>query len=523
MAEKESSQGNKICLEKEVIILINPPQFSTPSQVTDGVVPPLGLLYISAVLKKNRFKVNIIDCLGEDPKHYFKYKNSMYRGLEIRDIIRKIPDNTKIVGITCMFSMNHTFVTNLCKLIKEKYPKMLIVLGGSHVTPLPEYCLKSDVDFVILGESEYSFLRLCRSLSKNNWKIKQSEIKKIKGVGYKINSRVIINKEIELIKNIDSLPYPDWDSIPMENYFSLKQSHGSLRFNKWTIMLFSRGCPYNCSFCTTPYIWKRKWRVRDPIKVVDEISFLQKKYGIKEIHFEDENMNTNPKKLKLFCDELMKRKIKINWQAANGIRPNGLNKNLLSKMIKSGCTNLILCPESGSKRVLDKIINKSLNLNDIIRVFNIAVKLKLKTTAYFIIGLPGEKKDDIKKTMKFIRKCAKIGVDECVISSFSPLPGSKLFYNLCDENKIKINENFFKMLISIGDLIKAKSWSEHITGNELRRYKIIGYLSFHIIKGIFHPIKILCSILNIISGKQELKTERVILSKLKNMWRFKND
>ena len=201
----------------------------------------------------------------------------------------------------------------------------------------------------------------------------------------------------------------------MKNYFSLKQSHSSLRYDKWAIMLFSRGCPYNCSFCNTPYIWRKKWRVRDPIKVVDEILHLQKKYGIKEIHFEDENMGTDPKKLELFCDELMKRKIKINWQAANGMRPNGLNKNLLSKMLKSGCTNIILAPESGSKKVLDKILNKSLNLNDIIRVFKIANKLNLKTTAYFIMGLPGEKKEDIKKTIKFAIRCAKIGVDECVI------------------------------------------------------------------------------------------------------------
>jgi radical SAM superfamily enzyme YgiQ (UPF0313 family) len=484
--------------------------------VTDGVVPPLGLLYLSSVLKKNKFKVQIIDCLGENPEHYYKYFGSTYRGLKPKEIIKKIPQKTKIVGISCMFSMTYIFVMRLCKLIKEAYPETFIVLGGAHVTALPKYILKSkNIDFVCLGESENTFLNLCESLSKNSWKIKLSEIKKIEGIGYKTNSKIIVNKDIELIKDIDTLPYPDWESIPMKNYFALKQSHGSLRFDRWMIMLFSRGCPYNCSFCNTPYIWKRIWRVRDPKKVVEEILYLQKKYGIKEVHFEDENISTDPNKLKQFCDELIRRDIKISWQAANGMRPHGINEEILTKMVKSGCSNIILAPESGSKRVLDKIINKSLNLDEILRVSQIANKLNLKTTVYFIMGLPGEKKSDIIKTIMFLIKLARRGVDECDISLFVPLPGSRLFNQLCQEKKIEVNNDFFESLVSIGDLQKAKSWSKYVSDTELKLYQLLGFLLFHSTKFIFHPKKVFRSILNIMSGKQELKTERLILSKLR--------
>lgn len=498
------------------IVLINPPQFSSSHQVTAGLVPPLGLLYLSSVLKKNHFEVRFIDGLGEKPNNYYKCGSDSYRGVELEEILKRITDETKIVGISCMFSMNHLLVMNLVSLIKNTYPNIIIILGGAHITALPNFILNTGlVDIVCLGESENSFLKVCQSLRENNWKINLLEIKKIKGIGCRNEEELYLNEEIELIKDIDSLPYPDWDSIPIENYFALKQSHGSLRSEKWTIMLFSRGCPYNCSFCNTPYIWKKRWRVRDPKKVVEEIIYLQKKYGIEEVHFEDENISTNSKKLHEFCDEIINQNIKIKWQAANGMRPNGIDEILLRKMIKSGCTNVVFAPESGSYRVLDKIIDKRMDLSEIIQISKITNKLKIKTAIYFIMGLPGERKKDIFKTLKFMLKLARIGADECIISLFAPLPGSRIFYWLLNEKKIILNDDFFKSSIAMGDLGKAKSWSKHINDRELKFYQLIGYLSFHFTKMVFHPTKTLNSIHNVLQGKQELKTERLLISKFK--------
>jgi len=407
---------------------------------------------------------------------------------------------------------------NLCRLIKEKYPGMIIALGGAHITALPEYILGHDyIDFVCLGESENTFLKLCQSLLKRQWRPDFPELKGIPGLGFRHNSTMIINKNLELLDNIDSIPYPDWGSFPIQNYFRLKESHGNLRSERWMIMLFSRGCPYNCSFCTTPKIWKRRWRPRDPKQVVQEIKFLQRNYNIQEVHFEDENMNTDINRLKEFCDELIRQKIDIVWQTANGIRPNGLDEELLAKMIKSGCSNIVLAPESGSKRVLDGIIDKSLELGEIVRVCGIANKLKLKLAVYFIMGLPQEKKSDLFKTLRLLIMLAYKGADECLIGVFAPLPGSRLFDQLCAEGQIKVDSEFFESLIAMGDIGKAKSWSKYIANYELKIFQLAGYFLFHGTKLFLHPVKAYRTFLNIVSGRQELKTERFILLKLKKI------
>ncbi|MDD4910462.1 MAG: radical SAM protein [Candidatus Omnitrophica bacterium] len=500
------------------ITLINPAQFSSPTQVTDGVTPPLGLLYISSILKKNNFRVHLIDGLGENPGQYYKYKGSAYRGLRPSELIEKIHPATRVIGISCLFSIAHAFVMDLCRSIKERLPKAVLVLGGAHASALPEYMLMSGcVDFVCVGEAEITFLKLCRALAGNQWEVDLSDLKDIPGLCFKHGSGLIINKDIELLQDVDSLPYPDWDAVPMNNYFRFREPHGCTRSDKWTVMLFSRGCPYDCSFCTTPGIWRRKWRPRDPKKVVEEIIFLQKKYGIEEVHFEDENMNTEPGRLLAFCDELIRQGVKINWQPANGIRPHRMNAEIISRMVEAGCTNIILAPESGSKRVLDEIIGKSLDLEEIIKVARIANRAKIKTSVYFIMGFPGEKKGDIFKTLGLMMRLAKNGVDECVAGLFAPLPGAKLFDKLRKAGKIKVDEAFFASLISMGDIGKARSWSEDIADWELKVYQISGYLLFHGVKAAFHPVKTGRVVLNVLSGRQELKTERFILSKFRKI------
>lgn len=498
------------------VTLINPPQLSTAHQVTNGLVPPLGPMYLSAVLKANNFPVTFIDALGEAPTHYYKYDGCTYRGLGAEEIVSRIPRDTKLVGITAMFSINYIYVIGLCRLIKEKRPGIPIVLGGAHVTALPEFVLECPyVDFICLGEAEIVFLKLCQTLERNNWTFNVDELRKLKAVGFKDGGRVYLNKDLELMKDVDGAPYPDWDSLPVENYFALKESHGSLRYDRWAIMLFSRGCPYDCSFCNTPYIWKRKWRARDPKKVVDEIVYLQNKYGVREIHFEDENMSTDLKALERFCEELIGRKIDIKWQAANGMRPDRITERLIMKMSESGCTNIVLAPESGSQRVLEEVVTKTIDLEEVLRVALTASKHKLKTSVYMMMGMPGERREDMWKSIWFLIRLAKRGIDECVVSLFVPLPGSELFNRLWKEGKIQVDDAFFRSLIAQGDLAKSKSWSEEVSDVELNFYRLLGYGMFHLTKLIFHPINVFRSVLNVLTGKQELKSERVLVTKIR--------
>jgi radical SAM superfamily enzyme YgiQ (UPF0313 family) len=512
-----SVQGN-LTMPQGEIVLINPAQLSTPGQANDQVVPPMGLMYIASVLKNNNFKVKFIDALGENPGQYYKSNNRTYRGLKPGEILDKIHPGSRLIGISCMFSLAHNFVMALCKLIKTEYPNIKITLGGAHVTALPDYLLQYDyVDFVCLGESEKTFLRLCESMRRNRWEADPLSLSGIEGLGFKSGPAKTISRGIELLDDIDSLPYPDRDIIPLDNYFRLRSAHGSLRSDRWAVLFFSRGCPFDCSFCTTPMIWKRQWRSRDPRKVVDEIRFLQEKYGVDEIHFEDENMNTDISKLDEFCNELIKQKIKINWQPANGIRPHGLDSRIISKMYESGCTNIVLAPESGSRRVLEKIMNKFSEPEEISRVCRLADRHKIRTMLFFIMGLPGEKISDAIQTIKYMIRLAIDGADECAISLFVPLPGCRIFDQLHKEGRVKIGEEFFESLISQGDIYKVKSWSEYISAPELKLLQLSGYALFHLAKLFFHPLKTGKMFLNVLSGRQELKTERSAFLKLERL------
>jgi radical SAM superfamily enzyme YgiQ (UPF0313 family) len=472
-------------------------------------------MYIASVLKEHNFRVDFIDALGEDPEQYYKYKGRTYRGLNPGEILDKINPGCKLIGISCMFSLAHNFVMALCGLIKRGYPQIKIALGGAHVTALPDYLLQYDcVDFVCLGESEYTFLRLCQSMRDNRWEAEPLSLGGIGGMGFKSGPKMTVNRDIQLLDDIDSLPYPDRDIIPMDNYFRLRAAHGSVRSERWAVLFSSRGCPYDCSFCTTPMIWKMQWRPRDSRKVVDEIKFLQEKYGIEEVHFEDENMNTDIAKLGEFCDELIKQRIKIDWQPANGIRPHGMDDEIISKMSRSGCTNIVLAPESGSSRVLEKIMNKFSHPGEIRRVCKLAYRHKIKTTLFFIMGLPGEKISDVIQTIKYMIRLAIDGADECAISLFVPLPGCRIFDQLQKEGRIKIGEELFESMASQGDIRKAKSWSEHISDSELKLLQLSGYILFHLTRLFFHPLKSGRMLLNILSGRQELKTERSAFLKL---------
>ena len=182
-------------------------------------------------------------------------------------------------------------------------------------------------------------------------------------------------------------------------------------------------------------------------------------------------------------------------------------------MKESGCYHIVVAPESGSKKVLENIIHKEQELSDVERCINYGNKIGLKTAAYFVIGLPGETREDILQTIHFAKKLAKLGLDEVVFSLFIPLPGSELYELLLNKkNKIQINS------VSIGDLSISKSWSEFLTDKELNNLRKKAYINFHITKMIYHPFKFLKMILNVLLGKEETKTERTLITFIKRLF-----
>lgn len=281
-------------------------------------------------------------------------------------------------------------------------------------------------------------------------------------------------------------------------------------------MLAGRGCPYECTFCTTPLIWRRRWRVRSVENLLAEMELLHRTYGVTDFHFEDENLGTNPRWLHRFCDALVERNLPVTWQPSNGMRPETLlDPGLMAKMKKSGCSLLVFTLESASDRVRNEIIRKRMDIASVETAVALARREGLKSTCYFMIGLPGETREEATETIRYAHRLARRGLDECVISLFSLLPGSELFNDFHRTGKLQLDAGFFSDLLSIGDLSKFRSWTDHISSRELRRLRFQGYFGFVLTKAFFHPGKVTRSLWNLIAGGDQLKSERVVRTFLK--------
>jgi magnesium-protoporphyrin IX monomethyl ester (oxidative) cyclase len=483
------------------VLLINPPQIFTKSQVTAGVFPPIGLAYIAAFLAKNGHKVKIIDALGEAFGNFSNYDDDIYiRGLTVNELVKKVEKSKPdLIGISNLYTFAYPLVKDISDAIKN-VTSVPIVVGGAHVSIQTETVLSSSkIDYVVIGEGEQATLELVEHLDKG------SDVSKIDGIGYKTHGKVKINPKLNFIKNLDELPFPARNLLPMENYFKAKEAHGSVKEDKWTPIITSRGCPNNCSFCSTPRIWHRLWRARSAKNVVDEIEECVKKWDIKEIHFNDENVTVDIKRAREICNEIIERKLDIVWQTPNGIGVEHLDKDTLSLMKKSGCYHITVAPENASRYVLN-LMNKEINLQHIREVVQWCRQLGIKTASYFIFGFPGERKEDILTTLRYSRLLASDGLDEVVYSLFTPLPGSKMAE--------KFNKLDYYDFLAMADLNRMPSWYSK-EKNYLKRLRIIAYSSFYLTKFVTRPSSFFKFVNNVAHGKQETKTERTVLNIIK--------
>jgi len=490
------------------LLLINPPQIFSKYQVATGIVPPLGLAYLASYAIKEGIDVEIIDALGESPDTITPFTDDIYlRGMTHDQIIDRISYKTKLIGISNLFSFAFPDVKILIEEIKSTFPNIPVVLGGPHPTHLCDYTLKNTkTDYIIIGEGEVPLIHLWNFITGDLL------IDDVPSLAYlNDDGEVIRTVAFPRIKNInsDNLPFPARHLLPMENYIGEQEAHGAVN-DRWTTILSSRGCPYGCTFCDSR---RTKFISRTATDVVDEIEHCNNKYGIVEFHFEDDNMTLQRDRIIEICEEIIKRGLDIRWQTPNGIRASVTDEVMLLKMKESGCTHITLAPESGSKRVMEEIVQKGKDFShdQLLEIGRSAHKIGMKSAAYFILGLPGEKIDDIKQTIAYANQLARAGVDEVSFGLFIPLPGTPLWDHVVDN----YGQPDFLDLLVIGDLNRAVSWTEYVTSDELNNFRRRAYLLFQLNRMIFHPIKFWNTLLNVFRGFAETKTENKIRTFIK--------
>ena len=349
-------------------------------------MPPLGILYISAVLEKNGFQVKIVpaDILN----------------LSWSEIKQEIQDfKPDLIGVTST-TENRFQSFKLIRYAKKVHPSALTILGGPHSSMAPEDCLAHipELDIVVRGEGEMTMLELCQVLEKEKV---LAAVEKIKGIYFKLNGQIKSSPPRPPLQDLDSLPLPAFHLIPFERYNFRFQVPGKGMLPAANVMT-SRGCPFNCNFCATPINWGRTVRTRTPQSIVEEIEFLIKKYGVQVIFFFDDTFNVNKKRVEEICNLILEKKLDIFWKC--DARLDLLDKPLLEKMKEAGLFHLSFGLEAGSERVRNEIINKKINIEDFHSVIQWCNELNIIPNAFFIFSHPTETWQEAQQTVKIIEE-----------------------------------------------------------------------------------------------------------------------
>lgn len=413
------------------VLLINPP-LTLLSYEIRSVVPPLGLTYIGAVLEKKGHEVEILDTVALNWRTPTRVKGMVHFGQKWKDISKSIKKSSPdVVGVSCLFSSQSHNAHKVAELVKVYDPDVPVVMGGAHPSALPKQVLEDqNVDYVIIGEGEISTSEFLDKWSR------EAPLNDIDGFAYRAGKKIKVKPKRFFIENLDSLPFPARHLLPMEEYFNAMTSHASaLMRRRFTSMITSRGCPFNCVFCSIHTIWGHRWRARSPENVLLEIEHLVNTFRIREVHFEDDNLTLDRERIEKICDLIIKSNLDIKWTTPNGVALWTLSENLLRKMKKSGCYKLCFGIESGDANTL-KFIRKPVRLTRARKVIQWANEAGIWTHGFFVIGFPYEPWKSISKTLKF---AVESDLDSASFFVATPYPGTTLL-DIVKKNGMISNE-----------------------------------------------------------------------------------
>jgi anaerobic magnesium-protoporphyrin IX monomethyl ester cyclase len=449
---------------------------------------PIGPAYLAATLELAGHRVDVIDAISEGIHTINASPCGKYRfhGLIIDDILDRISDSSNILGISLMFSQEWVFHRELVNRIHERFPNKCIVVGGEHITALTEFVLHDcpAIDFAIAGEAELTLLEFVSKWQSNE------DIKTTPGVSFiGPDGQFITGGLSNRISDFANLPRPAWHLCNIENFFTGLWSMG-ISYGRNILILATRGCPYQCSFCSNPNMWTTRYLMRPPAEVVDEIEWLISSYDCKSVEFADLTAIIKKEWILEFCRELKKRKLDIVWQLPSGTRSEALDREVLEAIYSAGCKYLVYAPESGSEETL-RIIKKKINLRRLSESAQMAVEIGHTVKANLIIGFPHETRKHVYQTLLFILKLIFSGVHDCNVALFSPYPGSLLFDQFRSDGTIsKLDDTYFNGLMGQFDITSPIAYCQAIGPRELSIYRLIGMAMFYGLSYLVHPSRL---------------------------------
>ncbi len=332
---------------------------------------PIGMAYLAAYLRKNKIEVKILD-------NNFLNLNKE----KLSDLIDSY--NPSLIGTGGM-TVQSKDALKLGSIVKSIDKNLPLVYGGVHFTFLPEDGLKYG-DICVIGEGEETILEIC----------KESNFKKIKGIAYKEDNKIILTEERPFIQDLDIIPFPAYDLLEMDRYGDLL-----ITGERAISILTGRGCPYNCLFCASPKLWNRKVRFHSLGYVMSHIKFLIQNYNLKNLRIMDDTFTIQKKRVFEFCDQIEENNFKLNMTCLTNVR--NTDYEMFKRMKSVGFSIVAFGVESGNNKIL-KLINKGITKNDVRKAVSMAKRAGLSTELLFMIGNIGENKKTILNSIEFAKE-----------------------------------------------------------------------------------------------------------------------
>ena len=373
--------------------LVNPPY---PGGAPQAVFIPLGISYLAAVLEASGYSVNVIDC-----------QVSRFTQEELANELQKLQPN--IVGVTSA-TLTYKSALKIIKTVKTCLPNCLTLMGGPHVTVQDTETMgeNPEVDIVVRGEGEETMLELASIVSNSNLK----SIEGVAGITYRKNGRILKNNDRAFIQDIDSLPRPAHNQFEIEKYRVLGKTYLPI--------ITSRGCPFQCTFCLASKMCGRGFRARSPKNVVDELEWLDNKYGADAFAFYDDTFTFDINRAVKICDEIKSRKMSFPWDCRT--RVDRISKKLLAKLRNTNCQLIHFGIESGSQQMLNAM-KKGTTVEQNETAIRMTKEAGISVAISLVVGYPGETPAMLKQTLDFIYRTEP---DYVYICEAVPYPGTEL-------------------------------------------------------------------------------------------------
>jgi len=429
--------------------------------LSKSLMPPLGLLYLSSYAKEYYPNYNDKDFLIKTFSADSDFDSFLAE-------IETISANDKLLFCTTMNTHNRFDIQKLSTLIKKRYKqRSLFLAGGAHATldrEVLEYC--PNIDAVIIGEGEQTFLEILNNLD-NGFNV--SDFNKISGLRYKKNKEILSTPPRKRIQDLNKIPFPAREKVDMSQYiFDIPVVDPKLQKKlKATSMITSRGCPYNCVFCSVADQWGRTTTYRSIDNVLAEISELTTKYHCNSIYFFDDTFTLSRKRVEEFCQKLITSKINIYWFCE--IRENTVDYNMLALMHKAGCRSVAMGVESGNQEISDNVVKKGINLDRVKDVVNWCADLGIYTKCFFSFSYPGETYKQALETLSYWKN---LPANTKPIGRLRIYPGTPLFTYTQKKGYLPKAFNWFtplKSYESASNPINVPYFNDRLTNREIEK------------------------------------------------------